>query len=223
MRDSFVFYRSFYEAIKDLPRSVQGEIYTAIMEYSLYGNQTEGLKQVARSVFTLIKPQLDANKKKFENGCKGGRPKTKTEAAISSEKTKTKPNNNQHPTQSIPNDNVNENENVNDIKEKNKETTHRFSPPALQDVTAFYTQPAGMNLSPADAIYWGNRFVDFYTSKGWKVGNQPMKDWKAAARRCVREWDDKRKQPNGSSYTHPATAHTGNTAAILEKFNTKTR
>lgn len=37
MRDSFVFYRSFYDAIKDLPRDVQGEIYTAIMEYSLYG------------------------------------------------------------------------------------------------------------------------------------------------------------------------------------------
>jgi hypothetical protein len=27
-----------------------------------------------------------------------------------------------------------------------------------------------------------NRFHDFYTSKGWKVGREPMKDWKAAAR-----------------------------------------
>lgn len=29
-----------------------------------------------------------------------------------------------------------------------------------------------------------NRFHDFYTSKGWKVGSQPMKDWKA----CARNW-----------------------------------
>ena len=28
-------------------------------------------------------------------------------------------------------------------------------------------------------------FIDFYESKGWKVGNQPMKDWKAA----VRTWE----------------------------------
>ena len=59
MRDSFIFYKSFYEAIKDLPRDIQGEVYTAIMEYSLYGITTENLKPVARSIFTLIKPQID--------------------------------------------------------------------------------------------------------------------------------------------------------------------
>ena len=31
------------------------------------------------------------------------------------------------------------------------------------------------------------RFIDFYASKGWKVGNQPMKDWKA----CVRTWEQR--------------------------------
>lgn len=76
MRESFVFYRSFYDAIKDLPRDVQGEIYTAIMEYSLYGKETENLKPIARSVFTLMKPQIDVNNKRFENGKKGGRPKS---------------------------------------------------------------------------------------------------------------------------------------------------
>lgn len=33
-------------------------------------------------------------------------------------------------------------------------------------------------------------FCDFYESKGWKVGNSPMKDWKAA----VRNWERKNKQ-----------------------------
>lgn len=32
-----------------------------------------------------------------------------------------------------------------------------------------------------------NRFYDFYESKGWKVGNQPMKDWKA----CIRTWEQR--------------------------------
>jgi hypothetical protein len=113
MRDSFVFYRSFYDAIKDLPRDVQGEIYTAIMEYSLYGKEAENLKPIARSVFTLMKPQIDVNNKRFENGKKGGRPKSGNEPDGNQEETKEKPSNNQSETKSKPNvnDNVNANEN----------------------------------------------------------------------------------------------------------------
>lgn len=109
MRDSFVFYRSFYDAIKDLPRDVQGEIYTAIMEYSLYGKETENLKPIARSVFTLMKPQIDVNNKRFENGKKGGRPKSGNEPDGNQEETKEKPSNNQSETKSKPNVNANEN------------------------------------------------------------------------------------------------------------------
>ena len=35
-------------------------------------------------------------------------------------------------------------------------------------------------------------FIDFYESKGWKVGNTRMKDWKA----CIRTWENKEKQFN---------------------------
>lgn len=116
MRDSFIFYRSFYEAIKDLPRDIQGEIYTAIMEYSLYGNETENLKPIARSIFTLIKPQIDVNNKRFENGSKGGRPKKSDVETFPHDKqveTKRKPNENQTETKVEPNVNVNDNVNVN--------------------------------------------------------------------------------------------------------------
>ena len=119
MRDSFVFYRSFYDAIKDLPRDVQGEIYTAIMEYSLYGKETENLKPIAHSVFTLMKPQIDVNNKRFENGKKGGRPKSVNEPDGNQEETKEKPSNNQSETKSKPNvnDNVNANVNANENKD----------------------------------------------------------------------------------------------------------
>lgn len=112
MRDSFIFYKSFYEAIKDLPRDVQGEVYTAIMEYSFNGITTGQLKPIARSIFTLMKPQLDANRARYENGSKGGRPKKETEQ---------KPNDNLDETKSEPNknDNVNDNHNANDNDNKN--------------------------------------------------------------------------------------------------------
>lgn len=69
MRDSFVFYRSFYEAIRDLPRDIRGEIYTAIMEYGLYGNETDNLKPIARSIFMLVKHNIDRQGKR--GGLKG--------------------------------------------------------------------------------------------------------------------------------------------------------
>lgn len=72
-RDSFIFYKSFYEAIRDLPGDIRLEVLTAITEYALYGKQPEDLKPFARGMFLLIKPNLDANVKRYENGKKGGR------------------------------------------------------------------------------------------------------------------------------------------------------
>ena len=54
----------------------------------------------------------------------------------------------------------------------------------MADVAA-YCQERGSTVDP-------QRFVDFYASKGWRVGSQPMKDWKAA----VRTWE-RREQPQG--------------------------
>ena len=53
----------------------------------------------------------------------------------------------------------------------------RFAPPTAAQVEAFCTEN---KIRSVDA----KRFVDFYASKGWKVGNTPMKDWHAA----VRNW-----------------------------------
>ena len=68
----------------------------------------------------------------------------------------------------------------------------RFTPPTVDDVRA-YCEERKNNVDP-------DRFVDFYASKGWKVGNQSMKDWKAA----VRNWehDDRgRASPKKNSFT----------------------
>lgn len=61
----------------------------------------------------------------------------------------------------------------------------RFTKPTLEEIIA-YCEEQGNNVDP-------QAFFDFYESKGWRVGNQPMKDWKA----CVRTWE-RREKPNGS-------------------------
>lgn len=72
-RDSFIFYRSFYEAIHELKDDIKLEVFTAITEYALYGKVPEDLKPVAKGMFTLIKPNLDVNTARYENGKMGGR------------------------------------------------------------------------------------------------------------------------------------------------------
>lgn len=69
-------------------------------------------------------------------------------------------------------------------------TRHRFSPPSVDDVRVYCTEN-GFRVDP-------DRFVDFYTSNGWRVGKNPMKDWKAA----VRSWERKEKQ-NGKTESKP--------------------
>ena len=105
--DSIIFYRSFYEAIKEIEdKDTRLEIYQAIFKYGLDGEETE-LKGTAKAIFGLIKPQIDANYIKRMNGKKGGRP------PANQNETKTKPNNNQNKTKPKPNVNVNVNGNVN--------------------------------------------------------------------------------------------------------------
>ena len=116
-KDSFIFYRSFFEAIDTLPRDIQGEIYRAIVRYGITGEETECLKPIARSLFILMKPQIDANTSRYENGCKGGRPKaggedekpngnqTETKPKPNGNRTETKPKPNGNQTETKPNGN----------------------------------------------------------------------------------------------------------------------
>lgn len=62
--------------------------------------------------------------------------------------------------------------------------TKRFTPPTVDEVRA-YCQDRQNGVDP-------QRFVDYYTSNGWMVGKNKMKDWKAA----VRTWEQKDK-PQG--------------------------
>jgi hypothetical protein len=71
MKESAIFYQSFYEAIKDLPSESQAEIYNAIFEYALNFKELE-LNGISKTIFTLVKPQIQANNKKYKIGKLGG-------------------------------------------------------------------------------------------------------------------------------------------------------
>ena len=74
----------------------------------------------------------------------------------------------------------------------------RFRAPTVEEVAA-YCRERGNSVEP-------EMFVDFYAAKGWKVGNQPMKDWKA----CVRTWE--RYRSAGITGSSGGSGGTGRTA-----------
>ena len=112
-RDSFVFYTSFSDAISELEPMQQLAVYNAIVQYASTGVMPE-LSGVPKAIMTLIKPQIDANTRRYENGSLGGRPAK--EEKENRRKTKTKPNKNQTETKLKPN--VNDNVNVNDLEKE---------------------------------------------------------------------------------------------------------
>lgn len=68
-RDSFVFYKSFFEALQDLNNKDRLILYDAICELALNDKDTE-LQGFSKTIFTLIKPQILANTKKYNDGKK---------------------------------------------------------------------------------------------------------------------------------------------------------
>jgi len=72
-KDTFIYYRSFWDAIQTRPDNERLALYDAILLYAFEGKQSE-LHEVESAIFTLIKPQIDANHRKWQNGFKGGRP-----------------------------------------------------------------------------------------------------------------------------------------------------
>jgi len=131
-RDSMVFYRSFYTALKGLGAEEFKETILAMCEYAMDGEEPN-LDGVPYMAFELMRPQIDANNTRYASGSKGGRPK-KTNGFEDSENSKTngfedfensKTNGfenyeNQKPNVNVNvNENVNENVNVNDNENEN--------------------------------------------------------------------------------------------------------
>ena len=67
----------------------------------------------------------------------------------------------------------------------------RFSPPSVQEIEEYCTEKGFL----LDA----ERFVDYYASIGWRVGKNPMKDWRAAVRTWVKK-DSPKPEPENCGY-----------------------
>nr|DAW61414.1 MAG TPA: hypothetical protein [Caudoviricetes sp.] len=218
-KETFLFYADWLNVIRDLPSEVQLEVYQAIAEYAIYDNLIE-LKPLAKVAFGFVKQTIDRDTKKYisisekrsEAGKRGGRPLKNNELEESNEKQKKQLLSEKSKKSNCPlndNDNVNDNDIsflkketksdvvISDLENENSESPletlqapkeqsgggrKRFIIPTPEEVQAYCNERKN-GIS-------GQQFCDFYSSKGWKVGSQPMKDWRAS----VRTWEGKRRE-----------------------------
>ena len=197
MNESFVFYKSFYEAAAALEPADRLAFYEALAEYAICGEDPDIESPVARAMFIMAKPQLDANEKRRENGQKGGeygklggRPRKENPIGVIDENPiGVSDENPLGVSDKTPNVNVNANANVNaNVKEKRG---GRFAPPTLAQLKEECTAK-GYTFDP-------EAFMSYYEANGWKVGRNPMRNWKAAARNWqARENKDPPKKPKAA-------------------------
>lgn len=218
-KETFLFYADWLNVIRDLPSEVQLEVYQAIAEYAIYGNLIElkPLAKVAfgfvkQTIDRDTQKYISISEKRSEAGKKGGRRLKDNELEESNEKQKKQLLSGKSKKSNCPlndNDNVNDNDisflekkkqksdvAVSDLENENSESPietiqtpkeqsgggrKRFTIPTPEEVQAYCDERKNGIL--------GQQFCDFYSSKGWKIGKEPMKDWKAA----VRTWEMRRK------------------------------
>lgn len=75
MCEGFVIYRSQVDSIRNLPAEDFKQCMIALTEYATDGIEYTGNNPVVTMYMTLVKPQIDANARRRENGKKGGRPR----------------------------------------------------------------------------------------------------------------------------------------------------
>jgi len=203
-RDSFIFYRSFFSATKHLNQVEKAQLFEAICSYALDGNLID-LQGMSQGMFELIKPQLDANRKRFENGCvkkqKGSKKEAKNKQKRSKEEANVNVNHNVNVNEECKSELINENSNL--MKNHNIENNFKgveieavknkkFTKPTIQEIKNYCLERKN-NVNP-------EKFFNYYEANGWKVGKNPMKDWQA----CVRTWEGNNYNNTQTQPKHPS-------------------
>ena len=213
-RDTMVYYRSFRESLRELPPDLYKVVSETIFDYAFEGIAPgPDSNAVAKALFIAIKPVIDNAHNRYdacvENGRKGGAPKgsrnNPSGKAIQP---------NQYPNQEP---NLYKDKDVDkdkDIERKggvgggsetppvgnNPEGMSADEPRKVAAKRAAFVAPSPQEvkdyISEKGYTVDAQRFIDFYEAKGWMIGKNKMKDWRAAVRTWARRPDETPNQTN---------------------------
>lgn len=194
MSSKFMFFANFKETADKLPDDLRLKFYDAMTDYVFNGIEPEDV--IISALITAIKPSLDK-----EDGRGGARDGAGAKKNNQNAKKQSITINDNNVEQSKTIKTIKNNQNNQSFLETETETEEekdnltvitkekKFSKPSLDDVRTYCQE----RNNQVDAERWFN----YYSSNGWKVGKNSMKDWKAA----VRTWETSSVSPVGSKAT----------------------
>ena len=171
-REYFCAYHSYIKQCKGLSDGELGRLFRALLEYSASGKVPElnGRESVA---FDFMSANIDRDAESYKDTCNRNREN------IAKRYERIRPNTTVYETYQEKEEEKEKLLKKDISNEISKKSTRqkKFVPPTVEEVASYCLE----RKNKVDAAY----FVDHYTSNGWKVGKQNMKDWKAA----VRTWE----------------------------------
>ena len=180
-REYMCLYHSYLKSVEPLNDAERGRLFTACLTYSMTGAEPD-LRGNERFVWPTIREQIDRDTKKYSDFCKKQQENIRKRWDTTVyDGTSGIPDYTKHTKEK-------EKEKENLLSSPNVEDSiartparKRFTPPTLAEVTA-YCRERQNAVDP-------QRFIDYYTARGWKLNKTSMKDWKAA----VRTWEGKQR------------------------------
>lgn len=187
---AFLIYKRYWKQIQRMSKEQAGELLQAIFAYACDGVVIDFEDFAVEMLFGVIRDDIDMYEDKYDDirakrseAGKKSAEKRQREKEEAAEQNPTKATSvefvEQTPTNANKSNNTNTNTNTNTLKEKEyttyipKRKVENFIPPTVEEVSNYAKQ---MNYTGFSA----ESFVNFYQSKGWMVGKNKMKDWKAA-------------------------------------------
>lgn len=162
-------FTDFVEKIEELGDAERGRLFTAMLKYAAT-EETPELKGNERFLWNTAKQEIDRQSEVYER---------KTDGAAKAREKLSDIRANQNKNSDIRKKSLISTQDKDKDKDKEKEKSigGRMTRPTLSDVES-YCKERGNSVD-------AQRFIDYYESNGWRVGKNPMKDWKAA----VRTWE----------------------------------
>ena len=153
------------ESLNDAER---GRLFVAMLEYAAEGT-SPSLPGNERFLWGSAKKMIDAQQKAYEHRCEINKSNitNRYESLRIVEKEANRYESKQEQEQ--------------EQEQTKRKSKRKFSVPTIEEVKAY--------CSERNNRVNAEQFVSFYEAKGWKIGNQQMKDWKAA----VRTWEQREK------------------------------
>lgn len=216
-REYFCAYHSYIEAMEALTDAEKGRLFTACLSYSKTGEAPQ-LSGNERFLFPAFRSQIDRDNAGYAQRCKTNRENRMAAGGSDLDRLDANGYDRGRTTTNV----YERGRSCTNVDERGRsltivDETHqgegegkgkgegntpdgvkgaraKFTPPTLEEVRAYIAQRG----SPVDP----EEFVDFYASKGWKVGREPMRDWKAACRNAER-WEKYRDRKAGASRSAP--------------------